>query len=71
MTPVLASIYGSLAVIDKPSGSVVKKGETIAQIECMKSFWELIAPADGVIHWRLTLGEVVGQDEIVAQIEEA
>ena len=69
MTPVISDIAGVVATFLVEDGASVDKGERIMDIECMKSFFPVEAPAAGIVHFKVELGEAVGQDEVVAQIE--
>jgi biotin carboxyl carrier protein len=51
------------------SGMRVEKHDKIIEIESMKTFWPVTAPCAGIVRHRVELGEVVGQDQVVATIE--
>lgn len=63
-------VTGMLAMINAETGAIVEKGEQIGQIESMKVYFPLDAPASGKIVWRVDLGAVVGPDDVIAEIEE-
>ena len=66
---VLSDLSGSVALRVVESGMHVAKHDKIIEIESMKTFWPVEAPCAGIVHHRVELGEVVGQDQIVATIE--
>lgn len=69
MTLVLSPMTGSVALRHADDGANVGAGETILDIECMKTMWPVYAPAAGVVRYRVELGEVVGEGDVVAVIE--
>jgi acetyl-CoA/propionyl-CoA carboxylase biotin carboxyl carrier protein len=73
MTPVeiRATIPGTISVVHVADGSTVADGETIIEVECMKSLWPLTAPAAGIVRLQVELGEMVAQDQVLAIIEAA
>ena len=50
-------------------GASVEEGELIAHWESMKVLYQVHAPATGVLRCKVELGEVVGQEDIIAVIE--
>jgi biotin carboxyl carrier protein len=69
LVEVRAEMTGSLALRHADDGAMVEQGETIVEIECMKTFWPITAPVAGIVRHKVELGAVVGQDEVVAVIE--
>ena len=65
---VRATIPGSVSVIHVADGSAVDAGETILEIECMKTLWNIVAPAAGIVRLQVGPGEIVAQDQIVATV---
>lgn len=69
LVDVTTDILGSLALWNVEDGAAVEEGEPIAEIECMKVFMRVEAPATGIIRCKMVLGEIVGQDDVIAVIE--
>ena len=66
---VFTDIPGSLAVWHVEDGSRVEEGEAVCEVECMKTMMRVPAPASGILRCKMQLGEVVGQDDVIAEIE--
>ena len=66
---VRATIPGTITIIHVQDGARVDAGETILEVECMKTLWPVSAPAAGVVRLRAAAGELIGQDQVVATIE--
>jgi biotin carboxyl carrier protein len=66
---VRAEMTGTVALRHVDDGARVERGDTIAEVECMKTFWPVYAPVGGIVRHKVELGEVVGQDEVIAIIE--
>jgi acetyl-CoA/propionyl-CoA carboxylase biotin carboxyl carrier protein len=73
MTPVeiRATIPGTISVVHVADGSTVADGETIVEVECMKTLWPAMAPVAGVVRLQVALGEMVAQDQVLATIQPA
>ncbi len=69
-TQVPSPIAGSISQIHIGDGERVSSGERIGEIELMKTMFSIEANADGIITWKLPLGSVVAEDEIIAEIED-
>lgn len=67
--PVLSPIVGAVAQWSVEDGAQVEADEVVGQVESMKVFFEVRAPAAGTLRYRVELGEVVGQDDVIAVIE--
>jgi biotin carboxyl carrier protein len=67
--PVHPELTGMLAVQIAEDGAYVEKGDRIGEVECMKAFFPLDAPASGYITWHIELGGVVGPEDVVAEIK--
>lgn len=63
-----APVFGSLAMLHAENEAEVELGDRICEIEAMKTYFSVIAPAKGKLTWRLGLGEVIGTGEIIAWI---
>ena len=61
-------MVGVLAVMDCDDGTEVQAGDPICQIECFKIFTHVEAPVAGKVQFRFKLGEMVGQDDVIAYI---
>lgn len=70
MHPVESPIFGTLALQHVADGGEVEEGEAIGEIEAMKTFYRISAPISGKLTWVMELGEVIGQGDIIAEIEE-
>ena len=68
-TPVLAPLVGTMSQQLVENGTKVEAGEVICEIEAMKMMFSVEAPVAGSVRFIAQLGQVVGQDEIVAVIE--
>lgn len=65
-----AGIIGAVAMLHVEDGARVGWGDTIMDIECMKVFYAVQAPAAGIVRLgRVALGQVVGESDIVATVE--
>ncbi len=60
---------GTLSHLDVDDGALVEEGERIAEVECMKTYWPLVAAIAGSVRFRLKLGEFVGHGDVVATVE--
>lgn len=60
---------GSVSQFYAETGASVKAGESIGELECMKTMFPIVAPCDGVLTWLVVLGAFVGQGEALAEIE--
>lgn len=67
-TAVVAEVVGALADLVVDAGARVRRGDVIAQLESMKTFFPLYATDDGTVEFAVELGEVVGEGEVVAWI---
>jgi len=54
----------------KPSGSLVREGEEIIELETEKVNQVLYSPASGVIQWKVTGGEVLPIGSLIGTLEE-
>jgi biotin carboxyl carrier protein len=66
-----AEITGTLSYWLVEDGAAVQEGEHVADVECMKVFFPVYAPAAGVLRYAAKLGEVLAQDQVLALVEEA
>jgi|HubBroStandDraft_6_1064221.scaffolds.fasta_scaffold984085_1 biotin carboxyl carrier protein len=69
MIEIRAAIPGTVSVVHADDGATVAEGETIIEIECMKTMWPLTASAAGIVRYHVKLGEMVAQDQVLAIIE--
>ena len=66
--PVFPPIVGAVAQWLVDDGAVVAEDEVVCQVESMKVFFEVRAPPAGTLRYRAELGEIVGQEDPVAEI---
>lgn len=64
-----AEMSGVLAAVSAVSGAIVQEGDSVGEIECMKSFWPIVSPSSGILTWLISLGDMIGQDQIIATVE--
>lgn len=60
---------GTLAYQHVDDGAAVEAGEPICDIEVMKMMTSIETPVSGIVRFLVQLGEIVGFDDIVAEIE--
>lgn len=60
---------GLIAMVLAEDGATVAAGEVVAQVECMKTFFDVAAPTAGVVKWNIEPGSQVAQDEILGVVE--
>lgn len=60
---------GMVAVCLAEDGAAVAEGEALIEIEAFKMFTRIEAPAAGIVHYRVALGELVGDNDLLAVIE--
>jgi glutaconyl-CoA/methylmalonyl-CoA decarboxylase subunit gamma len=65
---VFAPCLGTAAMCLAEDGAHVSAGDLVMQIEAMKMYFDAIAPASGIIHWQVKLGELVEENQILAYI---
>jgi acetyl-CoA/propionyl-CoA carboxylase biotin carboxyl carrier protein len=66
--PVLAPHDGSLSYQHVEDGARVEEGEPICAIELMKMQSDILAPCAGTVRHLADLGEVIAQDQPIAEI---
>jgi biotin carboxyl carrier protein len=49
-------------------GAAVEEGDSLCEIEAMKTFCRVSAQASGVVHWSVELGEVVDAGDVLGEI---
>ena len=60
---------GTVTMLYVEEGGEVEYNENIIGIECMKMLYDVRAPFAGTVRYRVQLGEVVNQDDVVAILE--
>jgi len=65
---VLAPCLGVAAMRLAEEGAVVEKEAIIMQIEVMKFFYDVPAPATGKVQWLVKLGQLVEMNQVLAYI---
>ncbi len=68
MTEVLSPIFGQLGLVHVEDGAVVAEGDELGEIEAMKMYTRFFAPTSGTLTWVVELGEIVGEGDVVAEI---
>jgi len=68
LTEVLSPIFGNLALLHVEDGAIVAEGDELGEIEAMKMYTRFSAPCAGVLTWVVELGEIVGEGDVVAEI---
>jgi biotin carboxyl carrier protein len=66
---VVSPMAGTIAFRHVEDGGHVEAGDVVVELEAMKMLTQLTAPCAGRVHHRYELGEVVGQDDVVATVE--
>lgn len=46
----------------------MEAGDKVAGVECMKMLNDIETPAGGVIRYRVKLGQVIAQNDVVADV---
>jgi biotin carboxyl carrier protein len=64
----VSPVPGILTMYYVDDGTRVEQGETISAVECMKTMYMISAPAAGIVHHKISLGEIVGEGDVVAEI---
>lgn len=60
---------GVLSMLFVDNGSTVEAGDRVAEVELMKCMWPVLASETGIITFRIELGEVVAEGDVIAVIE--
>jgi hypothetical protein len=67
-----APMPGAVLLTPKGVGDTVQAGQTVVVLESMKMELALAAPVDGTVtELRVSVGDKVGRDEVVAKVEAA
>ncbi|EFI41742.1 biotin/lipoyl-containing protein [Peptoniphilus sp. oral taxon 386] len=66
---VLAPMPGNIWKIVAADGSQVKAGEVIVILEAMKMENEIVAPCDGTVSIKVTTGQTVDTDALIAEVK--
>ena len=67
--PIYSPLTGSVAVLLAEDGALIAEDEPIMELEAFKMITGINAPVAGKIYYRVALGEVVGEDDVLAVIE--
>lgn len=67
-TDVISPLMGSISMIFAEEGAIVAEGDKLLAVECMKMQYDIEAPADGRLVLKVELGDIVGQDDLLAVI---
>jgi biotin carboxyl carrier protein len=65
---VITDYPGVLSNLHVEDGAAVEEGDRLADIELMKTMFPIVAPASGVVSFRISLGQVVGEGDVIAVI---
>jgi acetyl-CoA/propionyl-CoA carboxylase biotin carboxyl carrier protein len=57
-----------VAVIHATDGALVRAGDPVLTMECMKQFWPVSSPSDGRITILARLGAVVDEGAVLAEV---
>ena len=68
-TQITSPVVGTLALLHVENGATVAAGETIGEVESMKMYLGLVTSVGGVVRWRYNLGEIVGEGDVIAEVE--
>lgn len=68
--PLRVNLPGSVSYFHVGDGDLVAEGENVIAIECMKMQHDMPAPAAGRVRFKVALGEMVEQDQVIAEIEQ-
>jgi acetyl-CoA/propionyl-CoA carboxylase biotin carboxyl carrier protein len=69
LAQIRSPLTGSISTFLVEDGAEVAEDETVIEIEAFKMFTAIRAPCAGIIRLKCTLGEVVGDDDLLAEIE--
>ena len=61
---------GSVAYFHVEDGDSVEEGDNVIAVECMKMNMDITAPVAGKVRFRVALGEMVEQGQVIAEIEQ-
>ncbi len=67
---ILSPLTGAVACFLVEDGAAVDDGDPIMEIEAFKMFTQIDAPCAGTVRLKVGLGEVVGEDDLLAEIIE-
>lgn len=65
-----AEMVGVLSDLSVDDGEVVEAGQQVCCVESMKTMFPLYAPSAGRVGFLLALGEVVGEGEVVFEVDD-
>ncbi len=66
--PVRAPMVGTFAAQHVENGARVAEGDVVGETESMKMLTQLTAPIAGEVEFVVSLGETVGEGDIIAKI---
>lgn len=66
----VSPVMGTVASFFVDDGAEVAAGDTVVEIESMKTFFSVAAETAGIVRLKVALGEVVGEDDVLAEIEQ-
>jgi len=62
-------LTGTVALRYVEDGCIVAANDRIVDVECMKTLFSIVAPSSGIVRHCVELGQIVGQDDLIAVIE--
>ena len=69
MITIASSLPGTVSFFHVEDGDIVEEGQNVIAVECMKMQLDLSAPRSGRVRFKVALGEMVEQDQVIAEIE--
>ena len=67
--PCKVDIVGTLADFAVNDGDEVEVGQLLCYVESMKTMFPIYAPVAGRVAFLFELGELIGEDGVVAEVE--
>lgn len=68
---VLCQVVGTVGYFAVADGARVEKGRLVCAVESMKTYFEHRAPVTGIVRLKVGLGETIGQNDVIAIVEDA
>lgn len=67
---VVSPVVGSLSDCAVDEGDSVEEGDQVCSVESMKTMFPLYAPVAGRVIFTRELGEIVGEGEVVFEVQD-
>lgn len=68
--PLAINLPGTVSFFHVEDGDRVEEGQNVIAVECMKMQTDIPAPAPGKVKFLVALGDMVEQDQVIAEIEQ-